>query len=166
MLTINIRWNLEDVVRRLRLIRAEIGPALAQAMADSRNLVIRRALTTKLTGQVIRRRTGNLIRTVQQGGFSRQTGPLSAIAVIGSSAEYAPGLEFGTGPHTIFPVRAKALSWISSGGERLFASRVNHPGNPPKPFLGPSVEESANDIRRVIVRRLSSVLRATPGGAS
>ncbi len=40
----------------------------------------------------------------------------------------------GTQPHVIRPRRARALRF-TSGGRVVFASRVNHPGNRPNPFL-------------------------------
>ena len=40
----------------------------------------------------------------------------------------------GTRPHDIYPVRAKALAFVSSGGDLVFATHVAHPGTKPNPF--------------------------------
>jgi hypothetical protein len=49
--------------------------------------------------------------------------------------EYAKHVEYGTAPHIIRPVNAKALSWKPRGGERVFAQVVHHPGTDPQPFI-------------------------------
>ena len=50
-------------------------------------------------------------------------------AAIGTNVEYAAAIERGARPHTIYPVKAKFLSWINKvTGGRVFARRVNHPG--------------------------------------
>lgn len=50
-------------------------------------------------------------------------------AAIGTNVEYAAAIERGARPHTIYPVKAKFLSWINkTTGGRVFARRVNHPG--------------------------------------
>lgn len=40
----------------------------------------------------------------------------------------------GTRPHSIDPVRARALHWIGSDGRDVFARHVDHPGTAPNPY--------------------------------
>lgn len=65
-------------------------------------------------------------------------------AVIGSNVEYAADVEFGTGPHTITgnPLR------FTTGGEVVFATKVNHPGTPAQPYLGPALRASEDYVTR------------------
>ncbi len=41
----------------------------------------------------------------------------------------------GTRPHVIRPRTARALRFTGSGGQTVFAARVNHPGNRPNEFM-------------------------------
>jgi len=88
-------------------------------------------------------------RTV--GRFKNQTGRLRAGIVaefvrssensarwdIISKARYSKFVEQGTRPHVIVPVRAVALRFVING-RVIFASKVNHPGTQPMPFMGPA----------------------------
>jgi len=46
---------------------------------------------------------------------------------VGPTVSYAPYVEYGTKPHIIRPVRAKALAF-EVGGTTVFAKLVRHPG--------------------------------------
>lgn len=46
---------------------------------------------------------------------------------VGPTASYAPYVEYGTKPHIIRPVHAKALAF-EVGGSLVFAKLVHHPG--------------------------------------
>jgi hypothetical protein len=59
--------------------------------------------------------------------------------------EYALYLEFGTKPHEIRPVNAKALHW-KSGKKDVFAMVVHHPGTQPQPFIRPLINTKLRDI--------------------
>ncbi|SFR42096.1 phage protein, HK97 gp10 family [Halogeometricum rufum] len=94
--------------------------------------------------------TGTLRASI--GHVVEQIGAGFARAVIGTNVEYAPEVEFGTGPHTITgtPLR------FTADGETVFATTVQHPGTPAQPFLGPAlhaVEDDINDRLREAVRR-------------
>lgn len=53
--------------------------------------------------------------------------------------DYWATVEFGSGPHIIRPVNAKALSWP---GATHPVAYVNHPGTPAQPFLRPALYRS------------------------
>jgi len=59
--------------------------------------------------------------------------------------EYAFFVEFGTAPHEIRPVNAKALHW-KSGGKDFFAKVVHHPGTDPNPFIRVAINTKLRDI--------------------
>jgi len=61
--------------------------------------------------------------------------------VVGTNAEYALYIEFGTAPHTITPTNAEVLRF-EVDGETVFTQRVEHPGTDPRPFLRPAVNEA------------------------
>jgi phage gpG-like protein len=55
--------------------------------------------------------------------------------VIRPQQEYGKYHQYGTKPYTIVPKSAKILAFATGSGT-AFAKRVNHPGLPPRPFLG------------------------------
>ena len=66
-------------------------------------------------------------------------------AAIYAKAPYSAYVEFGTRPHLIQPRRAKALRF-EVGGEEVFATRVQHPGTAPQPYLFPAAYEAIPDL--------------------
>jgi HK97 gp10 family phage protein len=69
--------------------------------------------------------------------------------IVGTNVEYAPDVEFGTGPHVIEPDDAEALRFTVDG-EEVFAARVEHPGTEAQPFLRPSLREHQDTLAREI----------------
>lgn len=90
---------------------------------------------------LVPRRTGRLFSSIQgdvAAGDEIQ-------GTVGTNVEYAPFVEFGTGPHDIAPVHALALHF-EIGGRSVFAARVHHPGTKAEPYLGPALERSKPSI--------------------
>jgi len=59
--------------------------------------------------------------------------------------EYAFCVEFGTNPHIIRAVNAKALHWKTDGKDH-FATMVHHPGTEPNPFIRRAINTKLRDI--------------------
>lgn len=55
-----------------------------------------------------------------------------------ATAKQARWHQEGTGPYEIRPKNGQALNWPGGSGPR---ARVNHPGLPPRPFIGLSAED-------------------------
>lgn len=75
--------------------------------------------------------TGNMRRTINSevqgaGTFLR--------GIIRAETSYALAVHQGAAPHEIRPVRARALRF-TVGGDVVYATKVNHPGNAANPFL-------------------------------
>jgi hypothetical protein len=64
---------------------------------------------------------------------------------IGTNVEYAAAVELGSKPHTILPKNSKLLVF-NIGGETIFATKVEHPGTEPHPFLRPAVFNNKQKI--------------------
>lgn len=47
---------------------------------------------------------------------------------VGSRNEILKFLEWGVDPHVIRPKKADALVWTNDAGEKVFATKVDHPG--------------------------------------
>lgn len=69
-------------------------------------------------------------------------------AQIAATTKYARAHQEGTPPYVILPVKGKALSFLGPGGDRIARRKVNHPGLPPRPFLGLSDQDRA-DIEQI-----------------
>lgn len=72
----------------------------------------------------------------------------SDFAQIAATTKYARAHQEGTSPYVILPVKGKALSFLGPGGDRIARRKVNHPGLPPRPFLGLSDQDRA-DIEQI-----------------
>lgn len=66
----------------------------------------------------------------------------------GSNVEYGPGLEYGNPPHRIEAKTGGSLRFQDPiTGEWVFAKSVDHPGNPPYPWLDPALTENEGRIQ-------------------
>jgi hypothetical protein len=125
--------------------------AIAPATSDVDLRIMRRwqILTVANAKRLVRRKTGNLGRSIHPGSASETS------ATVEVSANYAAAVEMGSRPHVILPKYARVLAW--GGARRLtgslrtgakpefFARRVNHPGNRPYPFLRPGAMQALED---------------------
>lgn len=128
-----------DVHRRVAMAVRELGTRLQGRVKE------------KLSDDVLHVRSGRLRRSINMkfvdDGFSMT-------ATVGTNVVYARIHEMGgkTAPHVIEARNAKALRFMGSGGNWVFAKRVNHPGSvmPQRSFLRSSLEE----MRPMILERL------------
>lgn len=67
----------------------------------------------------------------------------------GAKQQYAMHVHEGTRPHVIKPRRKKVLSWKGPEG-RVFASSVNHPGTPARPWLRRALQYTAPRLGFVV----------------
>lgn len=90
------------------------------------------------------RRTGRLVSTVRTQLGTGSRGTIAAQAITGREGvtPYLGYVMYGTGPHVIRPSRGKALRFVSGAGV-VFATKVNHPGNRPNPFVLESIAAAA-----------------------
>jgi hypothetical protein len=57
--------------------------------------------------------------------------------------------EKGTKPHEIRPKNKKSLRF-TSGGETIFAKKVNHPGMKARPIVEPTVDSNIPSIQQAV----------------
>lgn len=91
-----------------------------------------------------RTRTGNLQQSI--GIFPRETPDGLDVEVGTDGAPYGLILELGSDPHQILPVAAPVLVSPPGHPDPLLGPRfhVDHPGNPPRPWLRPALEQVFN----------------------
>jgi phage gpG-like protein len=100
----------------------------------------------KLSGQVLRNKTGTLRRSISPSVSGSET---FAEGKVSTNIEYARIHEYGgrTPPHVILPKRGRALAF-SWKGQDVFFAKVNHPGSamPERSFMRTALEEMKPEI--------------------
>lgn len=88
-----------------------------------------------------RSRTGNLEQSI--GVFPNESANGLEVEVGTDGAPYGLVLELGSDPHLILPVAAPVLVSAPGHPDPLFGPRfrVDHPGNPPRPWLKPALDQ-------------------------
>lgn len=109
----------------------------------------RKIKAEKLNGQVLNRVTGRLARSITHEVDVEPNGVYGRVFSTGD-VKYAAIHEFGgqTTPHVIYPKKAQALSFMGSGGNRVFAKKVNHPGSkmPERSFMRSALRDMSTEI--------------------
>ncbi|RLI10267.1 hypothetical protein DRO33_05750 [Candidatus Bathyarchaeota archaeon] len=99
-------------------------------------------------------RTGLLRSSIEKGGL----GNYLYVSMGNARAYYAPYVEYGTGPHMIYPRRARALRF-EVRGKVVFAKYVRHPGTRPQYVMRRSAEEALKECRRILRKKVLELLR-------
>lgn len=88
-----------------------------------------------------RTRSGNLLQSI--GVFPTETADGLEVEVGTDGAPYGLVLELGSDPHLILPVAQPVLVSDPGNPDPLLGPRfrVDHPGNPPRPWLRPALEQ-------------------------
>lgn len=131
--------------------------ARLRAIGNTEPVLRQMQITTVREAKIlVHRKTGHLGRSIVPGRIS------GATAEVEARTPYAAVVEFGSKPHIIRPVRAKALAW--GGTRRLsgalakgsspthFAKLVHHPGTKPYPYLLPGAKKAVAGIRDAVVK--------------
>lgn len=133
---------------RLSAAPAAVRAALADKAADLAQRLRAHVVQDKLSGQVLKVRTGALRDSIQAAVDLSDNG-FKARVFSSGDLKYAAIQEFGgrTPPHEILPDKAKALAFVV-GGERVFARRIHHPGSriPERSYLRSSLADMAAQI--------------------
>ncbi len=136
------------------------GPTIAEVLRSKLNAALFNLqsyiVTSKLSGQMLKRRTGKLAGSIRVVPASFEgTSIVGAVEGAGSVAWYGKLYESqdagGTGgvPHSwqIIASKARVLSFIGGDGNRVFVRRVMHPPIAMRPFMSSSLTEKAEEIK-------------------
>ncbi len=133
-----VSWDSSQVLNALGKLRKP-DSATARAL-QAGALVVERHAKTNIEKHGLHK-TGALVNSI----IVKESTP--TYALVGSvGIIYAAVHEFGA---TIYPKRAKMLSWIGEDGERIFAKRVRIPA---RPYLRPALDENIEEIKNVIAQ--------------
>jgi hypothetical protein len=138
--------NLSKLQAALAEYPSIAAPVIQAAIVGSQ------ALLAKFTNAgTVPVRTGYL---VQNWGF--EIGTLQARWY--PKAQYAPYVEFGTGPHVIEATNARVLANAKTG--QIFGRRVNHPGTKANPFMERIVASAQPEIEALFGQALDKITNA------
>lgn len=144
--------GMDQQVQRYNKMAGDVPPGLEQAMGEATKMLQAHVMEQKLLGQVLHRRTGNLLRNIRQSvevGSNRQ---VIGRVFVAAGAPYGRIHEYGGTIQIpeIFPVKAKALRFMIDG-HVVFAKRVRAHSvvMPPRSFLRSTLRERLDDARRI-----------------
>jgi phage gpG-like protein len=119
----------------------------------------------KLSGQVLRNKTGTLRRSITPA--VRDSGGIVE-GQVATNIEYAAIHEYGgrTKPHDIFPKKGRALAFMM-GGKQVIVKSVHHPGSvfPERSFMRSALAEMEPQIRAIFEKAVTEVVSSMRGAA-
>ncbi|MFI7630269.1 HK97 gp10 family phage protein [Microbispora rosea] len=92
--------------------------------------------------------TGHLKSTIGSPDFDDDGKGFEA----GPTASYGADVEYGTDPHEIRAVNAKALHWVDAEGNDIFRKRVWHPGTSPQPYMRPAFDKATAPLPEILAQ--------------
>ena len=120
----------------------------------------------KLSGQVLKNRTGTLRRSITPQPVQSNGAVLTG--EVTTNLEYAAIHEFGgkTKPHDIFPKKGRALAFMM-GGKQIIVKSVKHPGSviPERSFMRTALKEMEPKIKEAFESAISEVVYKLRGAA-
>lgn len=125
MIEFEIRGDTE-IIARITRTADRIAGEIQRALNTVNTQLQRHIQSDKLSGQVLKSRTGNLKRSIVQIPATIETGAISGGVGLGSEAPYGLIHEFGGTLQIpeVTPRTARALHWIGKSGEEVFAMRA------------------------------------------
>lgn len=143
----------EQVVSRLRLTYPDTSVRRVRDAVHALGLLLERTVKLqKLSGQILKRRSGRLVRSINTRFIDTST---SSTAITGTSLKYGRIWELtGSREFTIVPKDKKALF---CPGARHPVKSVLHRAQSPRPFLKPTLEEMRPTIRATLERAMMNL---------
>jgi phage gpG-like protein len=155
MITLNWLQGPEQLAARLNGTRIRAANALATQLYISMGNLREYIVGSKLSGQVLRHRTGNLINSIfpsveQSLDQSKLTGKV----LVDNTAPYGRYHEYGAHIPERVPIRAKAMHWMN-GGKDVFAMRARAFDLPARSFMRSSLKEKRQEIITALATALN-----------
>lgn len=150
-----------ELIAKLGKMPEGIQRSVAKTIDQLGLRLIEEVVRNKLSGQVLKRRTGRLASSIARGApdtrsHFEQTGT-TAISYVGTNVSYGRTWEYGAHvpEYIVRPVKAKALHFFFKGTE-VFAKSARIPAHDIKarPFLSTALQ----DMKPLIIRELTDAL--------
>jgi hypothetical protein len=159
MLEITLRSDLQKLHAALKAKPLEIVNALTGRLNRVMEMLASYIVREKLSGQMLRRRTGILAGSVHTIPATIQGTQIKAgVRSSEGPAFYGRVLEEGSRAHQIFAVKSRALAFVMNG-KQVFARSVMHPGTAARPFMRSSLAENEASIRAALQEALDEELK-------
>lgn len=143
----SVETNIDVVIKDLRDKLSKIRKDTKRTVLNAVTLIHKQVLDNLRNGSSVKVKTGALLNSISSEVVQDASGFTGVVK--SSGVPYAAIHEFGgtTRAHRIVPRNSQALSFMQ-GGNRIFASGVNHPGSkiPARPYMGPAIEKRRDDI--------------------
>ena len=150
------------ILSRFPLIQGACQVSMARLVLQ----LTRKIKKDKLSGQVLKNRTGTLRRSISPSVSASGT---AVTGTVGTNVEYASIHEFGgrTPAHDIFPKRGRALAFRASWGPgqgkegKVVFAHVHHPGSvfPERSFMRTALNEMKPEILAEFEKAIMEVIR-------
>ena len=138
-----------QIKAKFEALPASVHDDLLRTVYKLDNDLVRYIQDQKLSGQVLKIKTGALRRSIKGDVIDEGDIITGTAFSSGDVLKYAGIHEYGgtTPPHDIVPVKAKALAFVM-GGKMVFAKIVHHPGSkmPERSFMRSSLSDNAQYI--------------------
>lgn len=147
--------GIDDLRRKLREIPAAIRGELLSAALLEGGEIMRAEMERLLT-----KRSGHLVESlVVELESADENG---AVVNVGTTSPRAHFQEFGTAPHAIGVETKKLL--VEGGSGQILGKTVQHPGNPPRPFIRPAYDETVDRVLKLVAERVTTKLEEIAAG--
>lgn len=149
------------LIANIDALPARVQAAVAKTVDNLGLRLIRNVVTQKLSGQVLKRRTGRLAASIARGASDTRSRfeqtATTAISYVGTNVTYGKTWEYGAHvpAYDIRPKNGQALHFFTHGAE-VFAKVVHMPARDIKarPFLAPALQE----MKPLIIAELQATL--------
>jgi phage gpG-like protein len=149
----------EAVIAKLGAVPDRVVTLVRAAVEGQAIALTRYVKESKLSGQVLRNRSGLLRASIS---YALMIADQGLTAQVGTNVAYAAIHEYGgqTRAHVIEAKKAKALAF-QMGGETIIRKLVHHPGSkmPERSFLRSSLRESRDRIIAAIERAVAQGIK-------
>lgn len=140
----------KEVVAHLMAFPPSLREELKREVSKQTLLLKAHVVEQKLSGQVLKRRTGTLAGSIGVELSDTAGGVIGRVGTLNKAVKYARLHEYGgrTEPHEIV-AKGKALRFQLANGAILFRKSVMHPGSrmPERSFLRSSLSERRSSIQ-------------------
>jgi phage gpG-like protein len=145
-----------ELAARLDAMPGRVHDGLARAVVRLGLALQRKVQEEKLSGQVLKVRTGSLRSSINTAISDT---PAAISASVGTNIRYAKAHEYGVDhPWLIAAKSARALRF-EIGGRVIFRRSVRHPPLPERSFLRSALKEMAPDIDAGLRQAVATAIR-------
>jgi len=145
-------------------MRGQMREAIRRGVVEQTGALRRYIKQEKLSGQVLKTRTGNLRNAVFDRVDDQGAVIVGTVSVDPSAQKYARAHEFGAHIPERVPVNAKALRWYLNGAP-VFAMRARAFDLPVRSFMRSSLTEMSGSILAALREKLNEQMSEAVSGS-